>query len=73
VRPADYPAEGGGSPIESSAAGDGAAAAEALGAASWIQRTALPNVPDEFKDSFLNRNPVNRSILTTASRRLPKP
>jgi hypothetical protein len=27
-------------------------------------------VPAEFKDSFLNRNPVNRAILTAASRRL---
>lgn len=53
--------------------GDTRAAVEALRrAVDWIQRTALPNVPDEFKDSFLSLNPVNRSILTTASRRLPK-
>jgi len=26
--------------------------------------------PDEFTSSFLDRNPVNRAILTTASRRL---
>jgi hypothetical protein len=76
VRPADtYPAEEWWIAHEVfAAAGDGAVAAEALGrGVAWIQRTALPNVPDEFKDSFLNRNPVNRSILTTASRRLPKP
>ena len=36
---------------------------------SWINDVALPNVPDEYSDSFLNRNPVNRAILTTASRR----
>jgi len=36
----------------------------------WIHETALPNVPDEFRDSFLDRNPVNRAILTTATRRL---
>jgi len=36
----------------------------------WIHEVALPNVPDEFRDSFLDRNPTNRAILTTASRRL---
>jgi len=36
---------------------------------TWINN-ALPNVPDEFTSSFLDRNPVNRAILTTASRRL---
>lgn len=40
-------------------------------AVEWIEQSALPNVPDEFVDSFLNRNPVNRAILTTASRRAP--
>ena len=39
-------------------------------AVDWINTVALPNVPDEFSDSFLNRNAVNRAILTTASRRL---
>jgi DNA-binding SARP family transcriptional activator len=38
-------------------------------AVAWIDAT-LPNVPDECRDSFLNRNPVNRAILTTASRKL---
>ena len=28
----------------------------------------LPQVPEAFRDSFLNRNPVNRSLLTAASR-----
>ena len=32
-------------------------------AKNWIMQTALPNVPDEFKDSFLNRNPINRAVL----------
>jgi tetratricopeptide (TPR) repeat protein len=36
-------------------------------AVAWIDAT-LPNVPEEYRDSFLNRNPVNRAILTTASR-----
>jgi hypothetical protein len=32
---------------------------------------AVPiSCPDEFTSSFLDRNPVNRAILTTASRRL---
>jgi hypothetical protein len=39
-------------------------------AVDWINTVALPNVPDEFSDSFLNRNPINRAILTTASRKL---
>jgi hypothetical protein len=52
------------------AAGDQDAARTALErAVRWIDN-ALPNVPAEFKDSFLNRNPINRAILTTASRRL---
>jgi DNA-binding SARP family transcriptional activator len=54
--------------------GDAKAALEALRrAVDWVQHAALPNVPAEFKDSFLSLNPINRSILTTASRRLPKP
>ena len=52
------------------AADDATAAARALQrAVEWIEQSALPNVPDEFCDSLLNRNPVNRAILTTASRR----
>ena len=34
---------------------------------AWINETAR-NVPDEFRDSFLHRNPINRAILTTATR-----
>jgi tetratricopeptide (TPR) repeat protein len=36
---------------------------------AWIN-TAMPNVPDEFSGSFLERNPVNRAILAAANRRL---
>jgi len=51
------------------AAGDQPAARDALQrAVRWINGTALPDVPDEFKDGFLNRNPINRLVLTTASR-----
>ncbi|MGZ8255317.1 MAG: ATP-binding protein, partial [Burkholderiaceae bacterium] len=51
------------------AAGDEAGAAERLAAAvAWIHEVALPHVPDGFRDSFLHRNPVNRALLTAASR-----
>ena len=51
-------------------AGDAVAAIRALQrAVDWIEQSALPHVPDEFKDSFLNRNPVSRAVLTTATRR----
>lgn len=39
-------------------------------AADWIRGTALPNVPDEFRDGFLHRNPINRAVLAAASRQL---
>lgn len=53
------------------AGGDAGAAGAALAhGVDWIRRTALPHVPEEFHDSFLDRNPVNRSLLTTAMRRL---
>ena len=51
------------------AAGDKTAALVALRrSVEWIHATAQAHVADEFKDSFLDRNPVNRSVLTTASR-----
>ena len=54
-----------------SAGGDMVDATNSLAhAVDWINTVALPSVPDEFSDSFLNRNPINRAILTTASRRL---
>jgi len=37
--------------------------------AQWVRRVALPNVPEEFRDSFLQRNPVNRVLLAAADRR----
>lgn len=45
------------------AAGDAAlaAAAQAEGC-RWIQ-AALPHVPEAFRDSFLHRNPVHRSLM----------
>ena len=39
-------------------------------AVDWIRVQALPNVPSAFEDSFLSRNPTNRDVLTTATRRL---
>jgi len=38
-------------------------------AVAWIRETALPQVPDAFRESFLDRNPVNRALLTAESRR----
>jgi DNA-binding SARP family transcriptional activator/tetratricopeptide (TPR) repeat protein len=44
-------------------------AAELLATAvTWIRQTALPQVPDAFRESFLHRNPVNRALLTAESR-----
>ena len=49
--------------------GDEVAALAALkSAASWIGSVALPHVPDAFRDSFLNRNPINRAVLSAAKR-----
>jgi hypothetical protein len=35
-----------------------------------VRRVALPQVPAEFRDSFLQRNPTNRALLAAADRRL---
>jgi DNA-binding SARP family transcriptional activator len=37
-------------------------------AAQWIQDTAKHRVPEEFRDSFMHRNPVNRELLALAKR-----
>jgi hypothetical protein len=55
--------------FEASGDGDQALMAVAQGAL-WVRRTALPNVPEEFRDSFLQRNPSNRALLAAADRRL---
>ena len=55
------------------ASGDGDQALMALAhGAQWVRRVALPNVPDEFHDSFLLRNPTNRALLAAADRRLSR-
>jgi hypothetical protein len=41
--------------------------------AQWVRRVALPQVPDAFRDSFLQRNPANRALLAAADRRLAGP
>jgi hypothetical protein len=45
--------------------------AEALlqGAIAWIRTHALPHVPEPFRESFLQRNPVNRALLSSSIRR----
>jgi hypothetical protein len=55
--------------FEASGDGDQALMALAQGAL-WVRRTALPNVPESFRDSFLQRNPTNRALLAAADRRL---
>jgi tetratricopeptide (TPR) repeat protein len=37
-------------------------------ASHWIQDTAQYRVPEEFRDSFMQRNPVNRELLALAKR-----
>jgi tetratricopeptide (TPR) repeat protein len=39
----------------------------------WILGVAHKHVPAEFRDSFLNRNSINRALLTGTRRRLPTP
>jgi tetratricopeptide (TPR) repeat protein len=51
--------------FEAGGAADEAANALAQGR-QWIRQTALPHVPDEFRDSFLDRNPINAAILAAA-------
>lgn len=51
--------------------GDSAEALMALAQGTdWVRRVALPQVPDAFRDSFLQRNPANRALLAAADRRL---
>ncbi|MGZ5157154.1 MAG: ATP-binding protein [Caldimonas sp.] len=53
------------------ASGDGDQALMALAhGAQWVRRVALPNVPEAFRDSFMQRNPTNRALLAAADRRL---
>jgi len=54
------------------AAGATSAARAALGGAvEWLQATARDHVVEEFRESFLNRNPLHRAVLTTATRMPP--
>jgi len=49
--------------------GDGDRSLMALGqGAQWVRRVALPNVPEPFRESFLDRNPTNRALLAAADR-----
>jgi DNA-binding SARP family transcriptional activator/tetratricopeptide (TPR) repeat protein len=48
-------------------AGDPAADAIAQQGADWLRRTAREQVPEPFRDSFLQRNPVNRALLALAA------
>lgn len=35
---------------------------------AWVRETAARHVPSEYRDSFLNRNPLNRALLAAATR-----
>jgi DNA-binding SARP family transcriptional activator len=51
------------------AAGKKSEARMALGRGdAWVRSTVQSHVADEFKDSFLERNPVNRAIRTAVTR-----
>ena len=52
------------------AVGDPEAEAVLAHAAAWVRKTAETTVPAEFRDSFLNRNPVNLELLRIAAREL---
>jgi len=53
------------------AAGETAAALDSLRAGrDWIEHTAQEHVPAEYRDSFLENNPINRKLLTAARARL---
>jgi len=71
VRPVDmYPAEAWWIAVQvfdACAASDEAAMALAQGT-KWIRQIALPNVPEAFKESFLQRNATNRALLGAARR-----
>jgi len=72
LQPADcYPLEPAAIGIAILAANGDSAAADAVLAAAlaWLRQTALPQVPDAFRESFLQRNPVNRALLAAESRR----
>ena len=47
-----------------------AALATLTQAVDWVRTTARDHVPELFRQSFLDRNPINRAILSAAGRRL---
>jgi DNA-binding winged helix-turn-helix (wHTH) protein/tetratricopeptide (TPR) repeat protein len=50
---------------------DSAGAEACLRAArDWVQGTARDHVPEEYRDSFLTQNPINRQLLAAARKRL---
>lgn len=56
------------------AAGDTAQAQRLLTTGrEWLRRTARDHVPAPFRDSFLQRNPVNRELLALANRLANQP
>jgi tetratricopeptide (TPR) repeat protein len=52
-------------------AGDNSKADEVLNQGrDWLRTTAAEHVPEPFRDSFLNRQPIHRELLALASRPL---
>lgn len=59
---------------QSLAASDASLAASALDAAAlWIDHTARQHVPEVFRRSFLERNPINAAVLRASAQRSPAP
>jgi DNA-binding SARP family transcriptional activator len=54
--------------LDSDPAARGAARETLQRGQAWVREVAARHVPEEFRDSFLHRNPVNRSLLTASSR-----
>jgi hypothetical protein len=44
------------------------AQAAASAGREWVLRVAREHVPNDFRDGFLHRNPVNRELLALAAR-----
>jgi hypothetical protein len=51
------------------AAGDPEAGAVLKRGVDWLHRTAVEQVPEPFRASFLQRNPVNRALVALANGR----
>lgn len=53
------------------AAGDARAEAVLQRGLNWLHMTAEEQVPEAFRDGFLNRNPIHRELRALAARKMP--